>query len=123
MRTPRQQPATRALLVFAVLLGSLWVGGLAARATDAADRLAAFHTRPGVEPAVLGDRGPALRPPVDRPDPGGQLLPVLVGMLVAALVAAGGPRAGRSQPGLVRARSLAGSIRLEPRAPPSLQPA
>jgi hypothetical protein len=123
MRTQRQQPATRVILALAVLLGSLWVGGLAAQATDAADRLAAFPTRPGVEPAVLGDRGPALRPPVVRSNPGGRLLPVLVGVLVAALVVAGGQRAGRSQPGLVRARSLAGSIRLEPRAPPSLQPA
>jgi hypothetical protein len=123
MRTQRQQPATRVLLALAVLLGSLWVGGLAAQATDAADRLAAFHTQPGFEPAVLGDRGPALRPPVDRPDPGGRLLPAPVGMLVAALVAARGSRAGRSQPGLVRARSLAGSTRLEPRAPPSLQTA
>jgi hypothetical protein len=64
-----------------------------------------------------------VRPPVVRPDPTGRLVPVLLGMLVAALVVAGAMRAGRSRPGLAGARSLARSARLEPRAPPSLQPA
>jgi hypothetical protein len=123
MRTPRQQSATRVLLAFAVVLGSLWAGGLAAGSADPADQLAAIRTHPGIQPATLGDRAPALRPPVGRPDPTGRLVPVLLGMLVAALAAAGAIRAGRSRPGLARARSLARSTRLEPRAPPSLQPA
>jgi hypothetical protein len=123
MRTERQQPATRILLALAVVLGSLWVGGLAARPADTADRLAAIHTQPGIEPATLGDRAPRVRPPVGRSDPGGRLVPVLLGMLVAALAVAGGMRVGRSRPGMDRARSLARSTQLEPRAPPSLQPA
>jgi hypothetical protein len=123
MRTQRQQPATRILLALAVVLGSLWVGGLAARPADTPDRLAAIHTQPGFEPATLGDRAPALRPPVGRSDPSGRLVPVLLGMLAAALAVAGGVRAGRSRPDMARSRSLARSTRLEPRAPPSLQPA
>jgi hypothetical protein len=123
MRTERQQPATRILLALAVVLGSLWVGGLAARPADAPDRLAAIHTQLGIEPATLRDRAPALRPPVGRSDPSGRLVPVLLGMLAATLVAADGMRAGRSRPGMARARSLARSTRLEPRAPPFLQPA
>lgn len=123
MRTQRQQPATRVLLVLAVVLGSLWVGGQAARPADAPDRLAAIPTQPGFEPAALGDRVPVLRPPVGRSDPGGRLLPALLGMLVAAVAVAGRMRAGRSRPGSARVRSLARSTQLEPRAPPSLQPA
>jgi hypothetical protein len=48
---------------------------------------------------------------------------VLLGMLAAALAVAAGVRAGRSRPDMARSRSLARSTRLEPRAPPSLQPA
>jgi hypothetical protein len=123
MRTQRQQPATRVLLALAVVLGSLWVGGLAVRPADTADRLADIHTQPGFEPAVLRDRAPALRPPVGRSDPSGRLVPVLLAVLAAALAVVGGMRVGRSRPGMARARLLARSIRLEPRAPPSLQPA
>jgi hypothetical protein len=123
MRTQRQQPATRVLLALAVVLGSLWVGGLAARPADTPDGLAAIHTQPGFEPAVLRDRAPALRPPADRSDPSGRLLPALLGMLAAALAVTGGMRAGQSRPGMARARSLARATRLEPRAPPSFQPA
>ena len=123
MWTQRQQPATRVLLALAVVLGSLWVGGLAARPADTPDGLAAIHTQPGIEPAVLRDRAPALRPPVDRSDPSGRLLPALLGMLAAALAAAGGMRSGRSRPGMARVRSLARATRLEPRGPPSFQPA
>jgi hypothetical protein len=123
MRTQRQQPATRVLLALAVVLGSLWVGGLAARPADTADRLAAIHTQPGFEPAVLRDRVPALRPPVGRSDPSGRLVPPLLAVLAAALAVVGGMRVGRSRPGMARARLLARSIQLEPRAPPSLQPA
>ena len=123
MRTQRQRPATRGLLVLAVALGSLWVGGLAARPTDAPDRLAAIPTQPGFEPATLGDRPPVLRPPAGRSDPNGRVLPVLLGMLVAALAVAGGMWARRPRPGMAQTRSLAWSTQLEPRAPPSIQPA
>jgi hypothetical protein len=123
MRTQRQRPATRVLLVLAVVLGSLWVGGLAARPADAPDRLAAIPTQPGFEPATLGDRAPVLRPPVGRSDPSGRLLPTLLGMLVAAVVVAGGVRARRPRPRMAQTRSLAWSTQLEPRAPPSFQPA
>ena len=123
MRTQRQQPATRVLLALAVVLGSLWVGGLAARPADTADRLAAIHTQPGTEPGTLGDRAPGLRPPVGRSDPSGRPVPLLLGMLAAALAVAGAMRVGRSRPGMARARSRAGCPRLHARAPPSLQPA
>jgi hypothetical protein len=123
MRTQQQQPATRILLALAVLLGSLWVGGLAARPADPPDRLAAIHTQPGFEPATLGDRAPALRPPVGRSDPSSRLLPALLGLLAAALAVTGGTRLGRPRPGIARVRLLARSTRLEPRAPPSPQPA
>jgi hypothetical protein len=123
MRTQRQQPATRVLLALAVVLGSLWVGGPAARPADTADRLAAIHTQPGFEPAVLRDRAPALRPSVGRSDPSGRSVPLLLGMLVAALAVAGGMRVGRSRPGMARTRSLARSTSLGARSPPSLQPA
>jgi hypothetical protein len=91
--------------------------------TSIPDGLAAIHTPLGFEPAVLRDRAPTLRPPADRSDPSGRLLPALLGMLAAALVVTGGLRAGQSRPGMARARSLARPTRLKPRAPPSLQPA
>ena len=84
MRTQRQQPATRVLLALAVVLGSLWVGGLAARPADTPDGLAAIHTQPGFEPAVLRDRAPMLRPLANRSDPSVRLLPVIYGLEVAA---------------------------------------
>jgi hypothetical protein len=124
MRVNRQRRATMGLVALAVLLGSLWSGGLVASAAgNPADQLAASRSLLGIEPAVLPDRAPALRTAADRSDPGGRLVPVLLGMPVAALVVTGGMRAGRSRPGMTRARSLARSTRLEPRAPPSLQPA
>ena len=123
MRTPRQQSATRVLLALAVVLGSLWVGGLAARSAEAADQLAAIHTQPAIQPATLGDRTSALRPSLGRSGPTSRLMPVLLGMLVAAVAVAGAMPAGRSRPGMARAWSLARSTRLEARGPPSLQPA
>lgn len=123
MQANRQQQATRVLLVLAVLLGSVWTASVAAPAAGHSTiHLTASHPLPGIEPAILRDRLPALRPPVERPGPSGRLIPVLLGMLVAALVVAYGC-AGQPRSGLARARSL---IRCTPRgarAPPLLQPA
>jgi hypothetical protein len=124
MGTQRQQPATRALLVLVVVLGSLWVGGIAASAAaDAADQLAAIHTQPGFEPAALPDRIPVLRPAAERPDPGGRLLPLLLGLLAAPVAVACGMRARRRRSNSAPARSPVLSAPQGPRAPPILQPA
>jgi hypothetical protein len=125
MRVNRQQQATRVFLVLAVLLGSLWTGGLVASATgNAADQLAANRAQPGIQPAALRDRSLALRPPVERPGPqGGRLVPLLLGALAAALVATHGLLAGWLRPGLARGRWLVRSAPLAARAPPHLQSA
>jgi hypothetical protein len=124
MRVNRQQQATRTLVVLAVLLGWLWTGGLAASAEgNPADQLAASRPLPGLEPAALPDRGPALRPAAERPDPGGRLLSLLLGLLVASVAVASGVAANRRRPSLTPARSPVLSAPRGPRAPPRLQPA
>jgi hypothetical protein len=121
----RQHQATTGLVVLAVLLGSLWAGGLAASAAgDAADQLAASRALPGVEPAAPRDRVPALRPPVQRPAQSGRLVPLLLGLLAASLTAASGIPAGRRRSIRAPARSpVLSTPRRGPRAPPRLQPA
>jgi hypothetical protein len=124
MRMQRQQSATRVFLVLAIVLVSLWAGGLASSAVgSSADQLAASRSLPGVEPAALPDRVPPLRPAADRPGPSGRLVPVLLGMLVAAFAVGYGLGAGRLGSGLAAARSLVQRTQLEARAPPLLQPA
>jgi len=124
MRMDRQQQATRVLLVLAVLLASLWTGGLvASTAGDTADQLATSRTQPGIQPAALPDRALALRPPVDRPGPQGRLVPLLLGALAAVLAAAHRLLAGWLRPGLTRGRSLVRSSPLAARAPPHLRSA
>jgi hypothetical protein len=124
MRMQRQPSATRAFLVLAMVLASLWAGGLASSAAgDAADQLAASRALPGVEPAAPRDRVPALRPPVQRPAQSGRLVPVLLGILAAACTVVSGVGAGRLRSGLVRAGSLVQLGQGEARAPPFLQPA
>ena len=121
MRRQRQAQATRVFLVLAVVVASLWAGGLvAAAATGPAGQLAADRSLPGVEPAALP---PALRPPVDSSGQNGRLVPVLLGVLVTALGFAHRRSARRPRSGLARARSLVLRTHLEPRAPPFLQPA
>jgi hypothetical protein len=122
MGARRQPPATRFLLVAALVLASLWAGAPAADPSGAgADgRLTAAATRTGAEAAVLRDRAPALGAPADRPGPGGPLLPVLLGLLVAALGAAAAARALGSPWPRAWARSLPGRTRLQARAPPPL---
>ena len=124
MRMQRQHSATRAFLVLAMVLASLWAGGLASSAVgNAADQLAASRSLPGVEPAAPRDRVPALRPPDQRPSQSGRLVPVLLGMLAAALAVGYGVGAGRLRSGLAAGRSLVQRTQLEARAPPSLQSA
>ena len=124
MRMHRQQQATTGLVVLAALLGTLWVGGLAARSTDdPADRLTASHPLLGLEASVPPHRAPALRPSAERPDPGGRLIPLPLGLLVAAVAAGHGLRARRRRSTRARTRSLVRSTQLQARAPPFLQPA
>jgi hypothetical protein len=124
MRMQRQHSATRAFLVLAMVLASLWAGGLVSSAAgNAADQLAAGRSLPGVEAAAAGDRVPALRPPDQRPSQSGRLVPVLLGMLAAALAVGCGLGAGRLRSGLAAGRSLVPRTQLAARAPPSLQSA
>lgn len=124
MRMQRQHSATRAFLVLAMVLASLWAGGLASSAVgNAADQLAASGSLPGVEPAAPRDRVPALRPPDLRPSQSGRLVPVLLGMLAAALTVGCGVGAGRLRSGLAAGRSLVQLTQHAARAPPSLQSA
>ena len=124
MGVNRRPHLTTAIVVLAVLLGSLWAGGLAVPAAGGpAGQLTAGASLPGIEPAALPDRAPALRPSVERPGPDGRLLPLLLGMLLAALAAPFGLPARRRGPNPARAGSLLRCTRREARAPPSLQPA
>jgi hypothetical protein len=124
MRMQRQHSATGAVLVLAMVLASLWAGGLAASAAgNAADQLATSGSLPGVEPAAPRDRVPALRPPDQRPSQSGRLVPVLLGMLAAAFAAAYGVAAGRLRSGFAAGRSLVQRTQLAARAPPFLQSA
>jgi len=127
MSARRTPPATRfllvaALLVAALVLASLWVAAPAAGPAGAgADgRLTVAAARAGAEAAVLRDRAPALGAPADRPGPGGPLLPVLLGLLAAALGVAAAVRALGPTWSRTRARSLPGRTRIDARAPPPL---
>lgn len=118
MRTQRRRPTARTLLALAVVLGSLWAGGVAASAVgDPAGGLTGGRPRAAVEAAVLRDR--ALGPASERPGPRGH--PLLV-TLVAALAVARWRAVG------VRLHPAAGrppvrSAPLGARSPPHLQPA
>jgi hypothetical protein len=121
MGARRHPPVTRFLLVAALILASLWAGAPAGQsAADPDGRWVAAATRPGTEAAVLRDRGPALAAPADRPGPGGPLLPVLLGLLVASVGAAAAARALGSPWPLARRRTRPGGTRLHARAPPLL---
>jgi hypothetical protein len=124
MRMQRQHSATKLFLVLAMVLASLWAGGLVSSAAgDAADQLAASRSLPGVDAVAPRDHVPALRPPVQRPSQSGRLVPVLLGMLAAAFIVGYGVGAERLRSGLATARSLVQLTQLEARAPPTLQPA
>jgi hypothetical protein len=123
MGVNRRPHLTTAIVVLAVLLGSLWAGGLAVPAAGGpAGQLTAGASLPGIEPAPLPDRAPALRPSVERPGPDGRLLPLLLGLLAASLAVTYGMGARRRRPSLAPVRSLVLSASRCPRAPPRLQP-
>jgi hypothetical protein len=122
MRVNRQQD-TRVFLVLAVVLASLWTGGLAASsAANPADYLASSRAQLGIQPAALRNSAPALRPAAERPGPRGHLVPLLAA-LAAALAGACRWRAAAQRPGLACSGSRVCSTPLEARAPPHLQPA
>ena len=120
MGVNRRPHLTTALVVLAVLLGSLWAGGLAVPAAGGpAGHLTAGASLPGIEPAGLPDRAPALRPAGERPDPDGRLL--LLGLLAASLAVTYGLGARRRRSSRAPARSPVLSGPRRPRAPPRLQ--
>jgi hypothetical protein len=124
MRTRRQHSATRAVLVLAMVLGSLWAGGPGPSAEGGpVDQLAASRALPGLEPATRTDRVPALRPPVQRPAPSARPLPLVAGVLAAALTLACWLGGRRRRSGRAAARPPGQRLRLVARPPPSLQPA
>jgi hypothetical protein len=124
MRVNWRRHRTTGLVVLAVLLGSLWAGGLAVPAAGGpAGQLAGGASLPGVELAALPDRAPALRPAAERPELGARLLPLLAAVLAASVAVAGGARARRRRSRLAPARPLVRSTSRGPRAPPHLQPA
>lgn len=124
MRVHRQAQATTALVVLAVLLGSLWAGVLGASGPGIpVDQLTVSRSLLGLEAAVLPERVPALYPSGERPEPGGRLLPLLLGLLAASVTVANGvpTRRRRSSPAPAWSPVLAAPR--GPRAPPGLQPA
>jgi hypothetical protein len=122
MRTDRRLRTARMLLALVALLGSLWVGGVTSSTVgDPAGQLTAGRAPAAVEAAVLRDRLPALRPPLDRPGPWGTAL--LVGVAATALAGAFRWRAGEVRHRLAGVRSLATPASLGARSPPRLQPA
>ena len=124
MRVKRQAQPTTGLVVLAVLLGSLWAGVLGASGSGTpAAQLTAGRSLLGLEAAVLPDRAPALRPSAERPDPGGRLLPLLLGLLAASVTVADGVPARRRRSSRAPARSPVLAAPRGPRAPPGLQPA
>jgi hypothetical protein len=124
MRVNRQRRATMGLVVLAMLLGPLWSGGLVASAAgNPANQLAAGRSLLGVEPAVVPDRAPALRPAAARSDPGGRLMPLLLGLVAASVAVLYGLGVGRLRDSSAPVWSLVQLTQLEARAPPVLQPA
>jgi hypothetical protein len=104
MRGNRQQLATRVVLMLTVLLASVWTASPAPAASHATDQLTASRPLPGIEPTILRDRLPVVRPLVERQGQGGRLPLALLVVLVAALAVAYRRYAGWSRPGLAPAR-------------------
>ena len=124
MRVHRQAQATTALVVLAVLFGSLWACALGASGPGTpVDQLIASRSLPGLEAAVLPDRAAALRPSAERPDPGGRLLlPLLFGLVAASITIANRVPSRRRQSSRTPAQSPVLGAPRGPRGPPRLQP-
>ena len=123
MRVHRQAQATTALVVLVILLGSLWAGVLGASGPGTpVDQLTASRSLLGLEAAALPDRAAALRPSAERPDSGGRLLPLLLGLIAASVTVANGVPARRRRAGISPAQSPVLAAPRAPRAPPGLQP-
>jgi hypothetical protein len=124
MRVNWRRHRTTGLVVLAVLLGSLWAGGLAVPAAGGpAGQLAGGASLPAIELAALPDRVPALRPAAERPELGARLLPLLAAVLAASVAVAGGACARRRRSRPAPARPVVRSASRGPRSPPRLQPA
>ncbi|HKP99362.1 MAG TPA: hypothetical protein VJ735_03440 [Actinomycetes bacterium] len=124
MRVHRQAQATAALVVLAVLFGSLWACALGASGPGTpVDQLIASRSRLGLEAATLPDRAAALRPSSERPDPAGRLLlPLLLGLVGASITIANRVPARRRHSSRTSAQSPVLATPRGPRAPPCLQP-
>ena len=123
MRMQRRHSTIRAFLVLALVLASLWAGGLAVSAGgNHAGQLAGGGSLPGIEAAALPDRVPAVRPSAERSDPGGRLLSLLLGLVAASLTVVFGVAAGRRRCRSRRwpaSRSVPPPEGLEPHPPPA----
>ena len=124
MRVHRQAQATTDVVVFAVLLGSLWACALAASGPGTPmDQLTASRSLLGLEPAALPDRAAALRPSAERSAPGGRLLlPLLLGLAAASITNTNRVPTRRRQSSHTLAQSPVLAASRGPRAPPRLQP-
>jgi hypothetical protein len=124
MRIHRQARATTALLVLAVLFGSLWACVLGASGPGTpVDQLIASRSRLGLEAATLPDRATPLRLSAERPDPSGRLLlPLLLGLVGASITIANRVPTRRRQACRSPAQSPVLAAPRGPRAPPRLQP-
>jgi hypothetical protein len=102
MQMNRHRLSINAWFALVLVLGSLWVGGLAtASAGDAADYLAAKRAQQRMQSAALPDPVVALRPAPERSGWLGRLVLLLLAVLVSARAAgywrrAVGPRPGSS---------------------------
>jgi hypothetical protein len=121
MQMNRQRLSINAWFALVLVLGSLWVGGLAA-AGDASDHLAK-RAQQRMQSAALPDLVVALRPAPERSGSFGRLARLLLVVLVAAYAAGYWRRAAGPRPGLTRAGSRVCSAPRQVRAPPWLQPA
>jgi hypothetical protein len=123
MQMNRQRLSINAWFALGLVLGSLWVGGLAAAsAGDASDHLAK-RAQQRMQSAALPDLVVALRPAPERSGSFGRLARLLLAVLVAAHAAGYWRRAAGPRPGLTPAGSCVCSAPLQARASPWLQPA
>ena len=123
MQMNRKRLSINAWFALALMLGSLWVGGLATTsAGDPSDYLAK-RAQQRMQSAALPDLVVALRPAPERSGSFGRLVRSPLAVLVAACAAGYWRRAAGPRPGLTRVKPRACSAPRQARAPPCLQPA